>query len=214
MPIASTPDDPVVRRVGTLAAGLVLVAVGVALTIRADLGVAPYDVLTTGVVALTGMDIGIAAVLVPLAFVVVGLLLGARPGTGTLIAVLVVGPVLGVVLDALPVQEAIGPRLGYFLAGFVTLTAGITLVVVARIGPGPAELVMLALHGKGIPLAPARTGMELACVAIGWSMGGQVGAGTVVFAVLIGPALKRTLAAAGFDPSQAAEVGNRAGTGA
>jgi uncharacterized membrane protein YczE len=214
MPIASTPDDPVARRLGTLAVGLVLVAVGVALTIRAELGVAPYDVLSTGIVALTGIDIGLAAMLLPLAFVVVGLLLGVRPGAGTLLAVLFVGPILGVVLDALPVHEAMAPRLGYFVAGFVTITAGITAVVIAQIGPGPAELVMLALHAKGIPLAPARTGMELACVAIGWAMGGQVGAGTVVFAVLIGPALKRTLSAAGFDSQQAATVSDCASTGA
>jgi uncharacterized membrane protein YczE len=214
MPLASTPDDPVAHRLGMLVVGLVLVAVGVALTIRAELGVAPYDVLTTGVVALTGIDIGIAAMLLPLAFVVVGLLLGVRPGAGTLLAVLLVGPILGVVLDALPVHEAMGPRLAYFVAGFVSITAGITAVVIAQIGPGPAELVMLALHDKGIPLAPARTGMELACVAIGWAMGGQVGVGTVVFAVLIGPALKRTLAASGFDPARAADVSDCASTGA
>lgn len=214
MPIAPTPDDPVARRLGTLALGLVLVAVGVALTIRAELGVAPYDVLSTGIVALTGIDIGIAAMLLPLAFVVVGLLLGARPGTGTLLAVLFVGPILGAVLDALPAQEAMAARLSYFAAGFVVITAGITAVVIAHIGPGPAELVMLALHDKGIPLAPARTGMELACVAIGWAIGGQVGAGTVVFAVLIGPALKHTLAAAGFDSQQAADISDRASTGA
>ena len=51
---------------------------------------------------------------------------------------------------------------------------------------------MLAIHDRAIPLAPVRTGIELTCVAIGWAMGGQVGVGTVVFAVLIGPALKRT----------------------
>ena len=104
MPIAASPDASLHRRLGTLAAGLPLVSVGVALTIRAEIGVAPYDVLSTGIVALTGVGIGIAAMLLPLAFVVVGLLLRSRPGAGTVLAVLLVGPVLGLVLDALPAE--------------------------------------------------------------------------------------------------------------
>lgn len=214
MPIAAPPDAPVARRLGTLGAGLVLVGVGVACTIRAEVGVAPYDVLTTGIVALTGMSIGIAAMLLPLAFVLIGMALGARPGAGTVLAVLFVGPILGVVLDALPTYEAMAPRLVLFVFGFAVITAGITAVVVASIGPGPAELVMLAVHDRGVPLAPARTGIELSCVALGWALGGQVGAGTVVFAVLIGPALKRCLAVAGFDAQRVATVSDLAAPGA
>lgn len=214
MPIAASPNASLRRRLGTLAAGLPLVSLGVALTIRAEIGVAPYDVLSTGIVALTGLGIGIAAMLLPLAFVVIGLRLRARAGAGTVLAVLLVGPILGLLLDALPTHEAMGPRLGYFVAGFAVITVGITLVVVAEIGPGPAELVMLALHDKGIPLAPARTGIEAICVVLGWAMGGQVGVGTVVFAVLIGPALKRTLTVAGFSARPLAEASDCASTGA
>lgn len=214
MPIAAPPDATVARRLSTVAAGLPLVSAGVALTIRAELGVAPYDVLSTGIVALTGLDIGIAAVVVPVAFVAIGLLLRTRPGPGTLVAVLLVGPVLGVVLDALPAQDAMAPRLAYFVAGFVLITAGITLVVVANMGPGPAELVMLAVHAKGYSLAPARTAIEAICVVLGWGMGGQVGLGTLVFAVLVGPALKRTLSITGFTARPLAATSDCASTGA
>ncbi|MEQ1786528.1 MAG: hypothetical protein ABL966_05700 [Acidimicrobiales bacterium] len=214
MPLAATADSPVVRRLGTLTLGLVLVAVGVAVTIRAELGVAPYDVLTTGVVALTDIPIGIAAMLLPVAFVVIGLLIGGRPGPGTVLAVLLVGPILGLALDVLPTHDALVPRLAYFVVGFVVIAAGITAVVISEIGSGPAELVMLAIHDRGYPLAPVRTGIELACVAIGWAMGGQVGVGTVLFALLIGPTLKRTLAAAGFDDARAREASDLAAPGA
>lgn len=191
-----------------------LVGVGVAITIRAELGVAPYDVLTTGLVALTGIPISIAAMLLPLAFVAIGLLLGGHHGAGTVLAVLLVGPILGLALDALPVQEAMVVRIVCFVVGFVVVSAGITAVVIAEIGSGPAELVMLAIHDRGYPLAPVRTGIELACVAVGWAMGGQVGVGTVVFAMLIGPTLKRTLAASGFEPARAAEASDAASPGA
>lgn len=214
MPLAPSPDAPVVRRLGTLAVGLVLVAVGVAITIRAEVGVAPYDVLTTGLVDLTGIPIGIAAMVLALAFVLIGTLLGGRPGPGTVLAVLLVGPILDLALDALPTQEALGPRIGLFVVGFAAITAGITAVVIAEIGAGPAELVMLAIHDRGHALAPVRTGIELTCVAVGWTMGGQVGAGTVVFAVLVGPALKRTLATSGFDSTRATDASDAAAPGA
>src|SRR3954451_14770741 len=98
MPIAAPLDASLARRGATLAIGLVLVAVGVAFTIRAELGVAPYDVLTTGIAAATGMPIGVAAMILPAIFVAVGVLAGGRAGPGTLVSVLVVGPLLGVVV--------------------------------------------------------------------------------------------------------------------
>jgi uncharacterized membrane protein YczE len=214
MMLAATPESPVARRVGTLALGLVLVASGVAMMIRAEIGVAPYDVLTTGIVAVTGLDIGLAAMLLPLGFTLLGWALGRRPGPGTVLAVLLVGPILGLVLDALPPQDAMPPRLVLFGVGFLLVTLGITAVIIAEIGPGPAEIVMLAIHEKGYPLAPVRTGIELTCVAIGWVLGGQIGAGTVVVALLIGPLLRWMLSTAGFDSARSVRATDCAAPGA
>lgn len=196
--LAATPDTPMLRRLVTLAVGLVLVATGVAMTIRGELGVAPYDVLTTGLAEATGLEIGLAAMLLPLVFSLLGWALGRRPGPGTVLAVLLVGPILGVALRALPEQELLVARIPLFAAGFLLVAVGITAVIVAGVGPGPAEIVMLAIHDKGFPLAPTRTAIEVTCVAAGWALGGQIGAGTVIVAVLIGPVLKRLLTAAGY----------------
>lgn len=212
--LAATPDSPVVRRLVTLAVGLVLVGSGVALMIRAELGVAPYDVLSTGLAALLGIDIGVAAMLLPLAFTGLGWALGRRPGPGTVLAVLLVGPILGAVLDALPTHEAMAPRLALFAVGFPLIAAGVTAVVIAEIGPGPAEIVMLAIHERGLPLAPVRTGIELTCVALGWAIGGQIGVGTVIVALLIGPTLRWMLGAAGFDARRAEQATDCASPGA
>lgn len=212
--LAATPESPVARRLATLAIGLVLVGSGVALMIRAELGVAPYDVLSTGLAELLRIDIGLAAMLLPLAFTALGWALGRRPGPGTLLAVLLVGPILGAVLDALPTHEAMIPRLALFAVGFPLIAAGITAVVIAEIGPGPAEIVMLAIHDKGLPLAPVRTGIELTCVALGWAIGGQIGVGTVLVALLIGPLLRWMLSAAGFDPQRAGPATDCASPGA
>jgi uncharacterized membrane protein YczE len=215
MSVAATAVTPLARRLGLLGVGLLLVAVGVALMIRAEVGVAPYDVLTTGLAERTGLDIGITAMILPLAFTLGGWALGGRVGPGTVIAVLVVGPILGLVLDLLPEQvDALPVRSAMFSVGFLLITAGITSIVVAEIGPGPAELVMLAIHERGFPLAPVRTTIEVASVAVGWVLGGQVGAGTVVVAVLIGPTLRVMLAAAGYDSARVATASDCAAPGA
>jgi uncharacterized membrane protein YczE len=202
------------RRLSVQLVGIAVVATGVALTIQAELGVAPYDVVTTGMHERFDIPIGVAAVLLPLLFVVLGGLLGARVGAGTALDVALVGPVLGIVLDRLPEVEAIAPRMGLYAVGFVVLTVGIVLVIIPELGAGPAELVMLAVADKGYPLAPARTAIELVCVAVGFAIGGQVGVGTVVFAVLIGPALRRTLTFVGYDADLAATRSDTASPGA
>lgn len=206
MSLAATPQSSLARRVGTLGAGLVLVGSGVAMMIRGEIGVAPYDVLTTGIAHASDIEIGVAAMLLPLVFAMIGWALGRKPGPGTVLAVLLVGPILGSVLSVLPQHEAMPARLALFAAGFVLVAAGITAVIVADIGPGPAEIVMLAVHDKGYPLAPVRTGIELVCVALGWTIGGQVGVGTVVVALLIGPVLRWMLTAAGYDSTRAADA--------
>lgn len=199
VPLAATSESPVPRRALTLAAGLLLVSAGVAAMIRAEVGVAPYDVLTTGIAERTGLAIGLAAMLLPVVFTLLGVALGGRAGVGSVICVLAVGPILQLVLDMLPEVEAMVPRLGLFAVGVVMVAAGVTGVIIAHLGPGPAEILMLAVHDRGVELARARTAIELASVAVGWVLGGQVGVGTAVFAIAIGPTLRTTLRWAGYE---------------
>ncbi len=206
-------DASITRRAVVLIAGLVLVAAGVACCIRAEVGVAPYDVLTTGIAARFGVPVGVAAILLPVVFLAIGTALGGRLGPGSILAVALVGPMLGSFLSVVPQVQGVAARVGLFSGGFTLITLGITAMLIADMGSGPVELVMLALHDRGHPLAPARTGIELTTVALGWALGGQIGAGTAVFAVLIGPALRIALGAAGYGPTEAAEASDRAAPG-
>lgn len=212
--LASTPQSPLLRRIGTLLTGFLLVGGGVALTIKAEIGVAPYDVLSTGLAETADIDIGIAAMILPLVFVALGWALGGKVGPGTVLAVLLVGPILGVVLHALPDVETLWARVPLFAAGFVLVACGITTVIIAEIGPGPAEVLMLAIHDRGVELARTRTAIEVASVAVGWALGGQVGAGTAFFAVAIGPALRQLLQWAGYRAADPKAVALRAEPGA
>jgi uncharacterized membrane protein YczE len=220
MPVAVPPDASLLRRIVVQCAGILFVATGVAFMITAELGVAPYDVVTTGMHETLGLPLGLAAVVLPILFLLVGRALGAATGRGGLIGlgtvldVFLVGPVLGLVVELLPELHAMVPRLGAYALGFGCITLGVVLVILPDLGAGPAEVVMLVLAQRGRPLAPVRTGIELVCVALGWVLGGQVGLGTLAFAVLFGPALRRTLTAFGFAPDDAATRSDTAAPGA
>jgi uncharacterized membrane protein YczE len=214
MPTVVAAGSSMPRRLAVQLLGVVAVGAGVALTIRAELGVAPYDVVTTGMHEVTGMSIGLAAVLLPMLFVVLGLACGGRVGLGTLLDLVLVGPVLGVVVAVLPDVEPLAVRIPMYAAGFASITAGIVLVILPDLGAGPAEVLMLAIADRGLPLAPVRTAIELVCVAVGFAMGGQIGVGTVAFAVLVGPALRHGLTFAGYDATRAATRSDAASPGA
>jgi uncharacterized membrane protein YczE len=206
VPLAAPPDSTRRRRAGTLLGGFVLVAGGIALMIRAEVGVSPWDVLNTGLAETFDIPIGVAATLLPAVATVIGLLLGGRLGPGTVLAVLLVGPMLGGALALLPEVEPLAVRIPAFAVGVVLTAAGITAVIAADWGAGPAEVVMLAIHERGVDLARARTGIELVTFLAGAALGGQFGVGTAVFAVGIGPLLRWMLRRAGYQGGDVEEA--------
>jgi uncharacterized membrane protein YczE len=186
-----------VRLAGFVGA-LGLVAVGVSMMIRAEIGVAPYDVLVTGAAHTIGLSVGSTAMIVPLFFIAGGMALGGRLGVGTVLATVIVGPIINIVLPRISHLDALSVRIPVFVVGLLLTATGVAGVVAARVGTGPVELLMLAVHERGTALTWVRTGIEVSCVAIGWSLGGQVGAGTLVFALAIGPLLGRILRLFGY----------------
>ena len=214
MPVLLPLGASTLRRAVVQLVGIVVIATGVALTIDAELGVAPYDVVTTGMHERFGMPLGLAAVLLPLLFLAGGLALGGRVGVGTLYDIVLVGPLLGVLVALLPEVHALAVRIPMYVVGFCCITIGIVLVILPDLGAGPVEVLMLAVAGKGYRLARARAGIELVLVLVGWAMHGQVGIGTLTFAVLIGPALRHTLTWFGATPDQAATRSDAASPGA
>ena len=68
------------------------------------------------------------------------------------------------------------------------------LYIGARLGPGPRDGLMTGLHKRtGWKIWIVRTAIEVTVLTIGWLLGGQVGIGTVAFALLIGPMVNFTL---------------------
>jgi uncharacterized membrane protein YczE len=200
------------RRVPRLVAGIVVLALGITFTIRAELGVSPYDVLHQGLADITGLSFGTVVVLLGLLILLVWIPLGQRFGIGTILNTLTVGFVVdaGLRIVDVPTHDAL--RWVMLLAGIVITSFGMALYIGAGLGPGPRDGLMTGIAAKGYPLWIVRTVLELTALVIGWILGGDVGVGTVLFAFGIGPIghwflARLHLGVGGVDPDPQATVG-------
>lgn len=174
--------------------GMILYGTAMAMMVRGAIGVAPWDVLSQGIALRTGLSFGTVTnalgVLVLLAWIPLRL----RPGIGTLINVLLVGTAAQAALSVIPVVDALWIRVPLFLAGLVLLAVASGLYLAPQLGAGPRDGLMTGLNERfGLPIWVARTGIEIVVVTIGWILGGNVGVGTLVFALSIGPLCGKTL---------------------
>ncbi len=181
------PADELRRRVPRLAGGLVLFGVGIALMVRADLGLGPWDVLHQGVAERIGLAIGTVTILTGLLVLLLWLPLRERPGVGTVANVLVIGLVVDATLSVVDAPEATWQRVAFLVVGIFVFGPGSGLYIGSGLGPGPRDGLMTGLARRGRSVRVVRTGIELAALAVGAALGGSVGIGTVAFALTVGP---------------------------
>ena len=176
------------RRLVQLVVGLLLYGAGCALTVRAGLGVDPWTVLAEGVSGHIGIGVGWTTNLIGLGVLLLWLPLRQRPGAGTVANIVLVGTSMQVVLDVLPPAEGTLGQVAACFGGIVVVAAASGLYIGANFGPGPRDGLMTGIHRRWRwPIWLARGSVELTVLAAGWMLGGTVGVGTVLFAVLIGP---------------------------
>jgi uncharacterized membrane protein YczE len=166
-----------------LALGLAVIAVGIALMVRAELGLAPYEVLNQGVSERTALTIGQASIVLGLGVLLLWFPLRQRPGFGTITNIVTVGLMLDAWLLVVPEPSALWLRAVFLLAGVVCIGAGIGLYIGAGLGPGPRDGLMTGLAEFGAPVWAVRLALESSALLLGWYLGGTIGVGTVAFAV-------------------------------
>lgn len=175
------------RRLPPLLGGLVILGAAIALSIRADLGVGPWDVLHQGLAEATGLPFGTVVVGVGIVVLLAWFPLHQRAGIGTVLNTLTVGFVAEAGLHVVPDAEHVAVQVGLLAASLVCFGTGAGLYIGSGLGPGPRDGLMTAIAARGHPLWAVRTVIECSALAAGWALGGSVGVGTVVIAVAIGP---------------------------
>lgn len=179
------------RRLVQLYAGLLAFAFGEALIIEARLGVIPWDVLHQGLVERFGLSIGRWSVIVGVLVLLLWVPLRERPGLGTVSNAVLIGLVLDPILHWVPTPESMPVRVAFLVVGIVVNGAATAAYIGARLGPGPRDGLMTGLVRRtGVSVRVVRTAIEVVVVTVGWLLGGNLGVGTLVFAVAIGPVIQ------------------------
>ena len=179
-------------RFAVLIAALLLYGWGVLLTVRADVGLGPWDVLHQAIADHTGWSFGVAAVAVSFAVLFLAAVLGERPGIGTLMNALIVGSSYELFerLDLAPRPHGDVGGIALDVAGIAVIGLASALYIGASFGAGPRDSLMLAVARRGPRIAVASWAIMLGALSLGFALGGPVGVGTVLFALGLGPAIE------------------------
>lgn len=194
--LASDPSSAAlwVRRGVQLVIGLVAYGIAIALLVRGGIGVPPWDVFAQGITRQAGIPFGLVVSLVGALVLLLWIPLREKPGVGTVLNVLLIGPSAELGLWLVPQQTVPWQQGVVFGGGLALLAIATGLYIGARLGPGPRDGLMTGLHRRtGWPIWVVRTGIEVTVLTIGFVLGGQLGVGTLAFALLIGPMVNVTL---------------------
>lgn len=185
--------------------GLFLYAIGIVITINANIGYAPWDTFHIGLTKLTGLSIGTISILVGIIIGILVILLGEKLGLGTILNMVLIG----VFIDLLLATKLI-PVNHNFILGLVMVVIGLFIISFASFfyigsgfGAGPRDSLMVSLNRKtGLSIGVCRGTIELLAVFVGWRLGGMIGVGTILSAFIIGFCVQLTFRILRFEPSK------------
>jgi hypothetical protein len=195
---------------GILVLGLYLFGTGDALLVVSGLGVSPWTVLAQGLGDQLGISIGLATFIVSAVVLLLWIPLREVPGLGTVANAIVIAIALQVGVTFLPSPTNVFIQFAFVIIGILIIGLGSGLYLTTRMGPGPRDGWMTGIHLRtGWPVSAVRLGIEVVVLTAGWLLGGTVGIGTVMFAILIGPSVGYGLmfaGAVGRDPNAESPV--------
>ncbi|MET0236720.1 MAG: hypothetical protein ABW224_18870 [Kibdelosporangium sp.] len=176
------------RRLPQLIVGLVGYGASLTFLVESSLGAASWNVLSEGIAHQTGLTFGWATNLTSVVVLLFWIPLRELPGLGTILNVVLVGTSADLAAHFLPDPGSLPRQLVYFGVGLAMLTLSDAVYLGARFGAGPRDGLMTgAVRVSGKPVWMVRTGIEVVVLTIGWLLGGTVGFGTVLIAVVMGP---------------------------
>ena len=189
-----------------IAAGLLVFALGVHLTIYANIGLAPWDCLGMGISYHTPLNYGLSMTLLASSIVVIDLFLHERIGYGTIIDALLTGNFVQMFndLNPLPENRSLGVGICVMLTGFVFMALGMWIYMCSAQCCGPRDSLLVGL-GKRLPRLPIGVVEILlwaAVLLLGAALGGPVGIGTLISTFAAGAVMQMVYAVVRFEPRE------------
>ena len=157
--------------------------------VRGDLGLAPWDVLHSGLIRNVPLTLGQAVIAMSFVVLLAWIPLRETPGIGTVLNAVLIGSAADLTLRVLDHHpDAMVSRVALTVGGVVLCGFATALYIGAQLGRGPRDGLMTGLARRtGWSLRLVRTGLEVGVVLVGLALGGVLGLGTVLFALAIGP---------------------------
>ncbi|PAB60176.1 YczE/YyaS/YitT family protein [Anaeromicrobium sediminis] len=183
------------RNVVRLILGLFLYALGIALTVQANLGVAPWDAFHQGLSNMIGITFGQASIVVGLIIVFFNIILSEKVGIATILNMFLIGLFIDMIFGSGIIQKSNSIPIGFMMliTGMFVIAIATWLYVGAGLGSGPRDGLMVALTRKtNHTVGLIRSLIELTALILGASLGGQIGIGTAILAFCIGPIVQIT----------------------
>lgn len=183
-------------RWGFFLAGMIIMALGISMTIKGQrLGIGPWDVLHIGLFNKLGLSIGTWNIITGLLIILcVSIVTREWPKMGTWINIVTIGLCIDLFNWLLPDFTTLWEQAIIFITGIIVLGYGAAIYVSPNMGAGPRDSLMLLLVDKfNFSIKGIRTAIEVIVAILGWLLGGPVGIGTVLIAILIGPIIHYAL---------------------
>ena len=183
-----------IQRLAILIFGLTIFGIGEAFLVVTGLGNSPWVVLSEGISLNTPFNIGESTFLVSLAVLALWIPLRQRPGFGTLANIVVIAAAIEIGLALIPEVNNLYLKFFYIFFGICLVGIGSALYITCGLGTGPRDGLMTGLHFKtGVRVGRVRLGIEVVALSIGALLGGSLGVGTALFALLIGQSVAISL---------------------
>jgi len=177
-----------------LCVGLIIFGLGEGLLIVSASGASPWSVLAQGLFLNIGFSVGLITIFISIAVLFLWFPLKQKPGIGTILNALIIGLMIDVCIRYVPTPENYLNQILLGAIAVVTVGLGGGIYLVANLGPGPRDGLMIGLQKKtNFPIASVRAFLEISVMSVGWYLGGTVGIGTLLFAFGIGPCVALSL---------------------
>ena len=168
--------------------GLMLFGLGEGLLIVSFTGASPWSVLAQGISLNVNLSIGIITFLISISVLILWIPLGQKLGIATILNALIIALMIDICVKFVSTPSNYNNQLLLAIAAVITVGIGGGIYLVANLGAGPRDGLMVGLQKKtNLPIAFVRATLEITVVSIGWYLGGTVGVGTLLFAFGIGP---------------------------
>lgn len=185
--------------------GLVMFGFGVYLTIQANIGAAPWDAFNLGLSKTFGISYGTASISVSFVIVIIDIILRERIGIGMFLDAVLVGKAVDLFnyLGLVPYQKNIFCAVPLMLVGLVIMGFAQYIYMKAALGCGPRDSLLVGLkrRTRRVPIGAISIIMLATVTLIAYFLGGPIGIGTLICALLIGPIMQLDFRIVRFDPT-------------